>query len=420
MEIKITSETYSGKAPGKAVKPSRKEPEAEKAKRLDTYEPSAGSMPFGDKMLTGAESGLSLNGPIPSPGELKLYEPDPDADGINWKEVEASFFGASVTLDNADRIEAKVEGIASMYLAVKDQLEEKFAGREDKLAEKMSRLDSLFQQAKSRMVSSYKGSVGSFYEQMGNKGISARMGDSLSKAIDGKVAEMEAYGKEHRFLGNPEDERKLPYNVKAAFLQAGMIAKREGLQAKGQEVSVSGSQAQGSQVQGEYSLKDLGAAGFAAKAASKMNPKELSLMGDDELGIQMALRYMKMAKALGHFGVGDKMSSLILSTFGTFLDRYSGGALTDKDRASASYNYALKQYQSSGDIRQALEKSARKYLDDGFFNQFISSQNGTGASKFTRYRLELSQFMDSMERGDASGMLDSIAGKGRPYLSMYA
>ncbi len=151
-----------------------------------------------------------------------------------------------------------------------------------------------------------------------------------------------------------------------------------------------------------------------------MSPKELALMGDDELGIQMALRYMKMAKALGHFGVGDKMSSLILSSFGTFLDRYSGGALTDKDRASGSYNYALKQYQSVGDIRQALEKSARKYLDDGFFNQLISFQNGAGASKFTRYRLELSQFMDSMGRGDTAGMLDSIAGKGRPYLSMYA
>ena len=414
MEIKITSEVYSGKAPGKA-KPSKKEPEAEKAKRLDTYEPSAGSMPFGDKMLTGSAGGLRLDGPIPSPGELKLYEPDPDADGINWKEVEASFFGAPVTLDNADRIEAKVEGIASMYLAVKDQLEEKFAGREDKLAEKMSRLDSLFQQAKSRIVSSYKGSVGSFYEQMGNKGISARMGDSLAKAIDGKVAEMEAYGKEHWILGTPEDERKLPYNVKAVFLQAGMIAKREGLQAKGQEDGVSESQTEGG-----YSLKDLGAAGFAAKAVSKMSPKELALMGDDELGIQMALRYMKMAKALGHFGVGDKMSSLILSTFGTFLDRYSGGALTDKDRASGSYNYALKQYQSAGDIRQALEKSARKYLDDGFFNQLISFQNGAGASKFTRYRLELSQFMDSMGRGDTAGMLDSIAGKGRPYLSMYA
>ena len=91
MEIKITSEVYSGKAPGKA-KPSKKEPEAEKAKRLDTYEPSAGSMPFGDKMLTGSAGGLRLDGPIPSPGELKLYEPDPDADGINWKEVEASFF----------------------------------------------------------------------------------------------------------------------------------------------------------------------------------------------------------------------------------------------------------------------------------------------------------------------------------------
>ena len=59
-------------------------------------------------------------------------------------------------------------------------------------------------------------------------------------------------------------------------------------------------------------------------------------------------------------------------------------------------------------------------MDDGFFNQLISFQNGAGASKFTRYRLELSQFMDSMGRGDTAGMLDSIAGKGRPYLSMYA
>lgn len=110
--------------------------------------------------------------------------------------------------------------------------------------------------------------------------------------------------------------------------------------------------------QEKYSLKDLQAAGFVAKTASKMNARELSLMQGDELGLQMAIRYMKMSRTLDSFGIGEKTASLFLDSFDAFLNRYSGGTLhNDSSSASLIYQYAIKQFESTGDLQLSMTQT---------------------------------------------------------------
>lgn len=417
MEVRIASENRMNEGSQPGIKMSEKAATGKgKAQRCDTYESSVRDMPFGNTMMTGSKDGICWDKTIPDPGTLKIYEPDPDADGIDWKELEYCFSNVTTTMENADRIESTVERVASMYLAVKDQLEQKFSHREDKLAEKMEQLNSLFQHSKNQIISSYKGTVGSFYEQLGNKGASSRMGESLSAAIDEKVAEIEDHGRKHGLL-NSKNPKDFSYQVTAAFLQVGMLAKREKLAAADGKTEVSEKPKNDNS---EYSLTDLQAAGIIAKAAYKMNPKELSLMSDGELGIQMALRYMKTACVLEGLGVGEKMSNMILSSFETFLDQHSGGALTDKSRAFGSYHYAVSQYQSTKDMEKAVTASAKKYLGKEFFSDFYASSNGAGTTKYTRYRFELDQFRSYLQQGSFSEVIKSIAGNRTPFMLAYA
>ncbi len=418
MEAKITSENRikEGSQP-LSKKPEKTVSGTGQAQRLDTYESSVKDKPFGNQMMTGSKDGIHWNGAVLELGTLTIHEPDPDADGINWKELEHYFSNATVTMDNADQVEGTIEGVASMYLAVKEQLKQKFSGREDKLSEKMEQLNSLFQRAKDRIISSYRGTVGSFYEQLGNKGASSKMGESLSVAIEQKVAEIEEHGKKYGLLNNTKNPKDFTYQVRAAFLQAGMLAKRENMVRSGKKADVSDNT---KNAESEYSLTDLKAAGMIAKAATKMNPKELSLMSDKELGLQLALRYMKTAHLLGSLGVGEKMSGMILSSFETFLDQHSGGALTNKGKASGAYHCAVSQYQSTKDMEKAIALSAKKYLGNEFFTDFYTSSYGVGTTKYTRYRFELAQFMNSLQQGSLSEAIKSIAGNQTPFMMAYA
>ena len=87
-----------------------------------------------------------------------------------------------------------------------------------------------------------------------------------------------------------------------------------------------------------------------------MNPKELQLMSDNELGIHLAVRYMKMTELLNQLGLDKEMLGFLQEAFGSYMDKYSDGALSDESRAFDAYHYTLKQYESSGDIKKVLEQ----------------------------------------------------------------
>lgn len=368
--------------------------------KLDTFERSA-AKPFGGQMSAAGEHGLHLEGSIPSAGELVLYEPDEaEKDGIDWEGIEQYVSHLSISLENADDIQRSVHHTASMYLAAKACIQRRFAGREDILAEKMSKLDSLMAQAKNRLASSYQSSVGNFYEQAGSPGAADRLGKEFSAAIEERFLQIESLATEKGILGS---EKEVSYTHLSLSLEVMSL-----------ENWIHNPEAEPS------SLKDLEAAGFVAKTAAGINTNEWSLMGDGELGIHLALQYMKMAHTLDRLNISDGMSSFLLGSFEAYLGQQSGGALAHSKNTADPYQYALKQYQEHGDIRQAFLASAHKYLEDGFFSRFITAPNGTGMSHATRYRLSISQFLSSLEQGSFADVSKSIAGNGICSMSAYA
>lgn len=368
--------------------------------RLDTFERSA-ARPFGEGMLSANENGLRLEGDIPSAGDLAVYEPDEgEKDGIDWEGIEQYVSHIDVTLDNADDIQRSVHHVASMYIAAKTSLQHRYADREDILSEKMSRLDSLIAQAKNRLVSSYQSSVGSFYERAGNAGSASQLGKDFSAAIDERFEQIESLAQEKGILdhGDEYSYSFLSFSLEAMSLNNWILD-------PGPEPSA---------------LKDLEAAGFVAKAATRMNPGEWSLMSEGELGIHLALQYMKMAHTLGHWNISEEMSSLLLGSFEAYMNRMSGGALASSKNTAGPYQYAVKQYQEHGDIRKSFLDSSRRYLDDSFFSRFIVASNKGGMSHATRYQLSISQFLDKLEHGSSGDILESIVGNGIYSMSAYA
>lgn len=411
MDIKNISGNKTREIRSQAPKTARRKTQEQTAstsstRRQDTYESSLSTVFTTKQMQTASKDGLLLQGELPSAGALEIAD-FKVKDQMDWSWVETRMSG-SVTYDNADSLVRHVDTIASTYVATKSHLEQVYAKDSEKLSESMSRLDTLFNQAKQRLVSSYQSSVGSFYEGLGNQGIRSEMGKSLFAGIDRRVQEMEDMIKEDgRYEKTVGDSfRIVEVLLDVQSLNAGESGKfPASITEKGEE---------------SYSLYELQAAGMVAKAAASMNPEEQKLMNDNELGIHLAVRYMKMAELIKHLGLGKEMSGFLLNSFGAYLDKYAGGALGDKGRAFSSYHYALKQYEANGDIQNALEQSARKYIGDSFFNTFETGKNGTGTTKATRYRLELSQFSAGLERGDLAGAISSIAGNRVYTISAYA
>ncbi len=311
--------------------PEQKSPKTnttQKTPSLDTYE-STPSKLFGTQMESLSPGTIAWDGVIPSSGTLQITDPNAlIRDDIDWKAIEQSYTQNSyLTLDDADSLESTVNHMCSIYLAAKHRLEQIYGNQEDKLSEGMTRLNHLFDRAKSQMVSSFKNTVGHFYENTGNKELAADMGNRFPDLIDKRMEELEAYGNN---LGIFDPEKNYPYNFLDFALQT------YGFQDQEKEDVPEVSQ---ENRQEKYSLKDLQAAGFVAKAASKMNAKELTLMQGDELGLQMAIRYMKMSRTLDSFGIGEKTASLLLGSFDTFLNQYSGGALHDDTQSSSPVSY---------------------------------------------------------------------------------
>ncbi|MEY8338170.1 hypothetical protein AALB16_09105 [Lachnospiraceae bacterium 62-35] len=396
MEITMTSRMRPSEVHSSSPKTS---PDGEKEKALpviqqDTYESSLPATFHTNSLQSASKDGHFLQGEFSPVNQLKTADFQP-GDDIDWSWVKLRMSG-SVTLDNADSLIRQIDTISSTYVAVKSRLQQTYEEHDDKLAENMEKLESMFTQAKQRITSSYRETVGNFYEKLGNTGTKHHMGESLSLAIDRKVQEMENTVKESGILERTRDSSfhliELSLDVKSLNEQ------------KDSRISASATE----KGTGIYSLNDLQAAGMIAKAASAMSPKELQLMNHNELGIHLAVQYMKAAEILKHCGIGKEMSDFLKTSFDTYLDKYASGALSDKDRAFHPYHEMLKQYESNGNILQALEQTGKKYLGDSFFHVFQKDKNGIGTTKFTRYRFELAQFSSGLAKGDLAGAIQSL------------
>lgn len=355
-------------------------------------------------------------------GHMKPFDPA-EHDGINWEKLEKEHFGnRQVTLENADSLRRGVDHMISMYVSVKSMLEEKYADRKDILAEKLDRLNGHLDKSKEQIVSSYEGSVGRFYENTDNKEAASSMGSSLSAAIDKRIALMEEVAETMNSFGDGADSS---YVYKQLVMEVWAFNQREGEQASRnispkdrfpKDTSPKGASSKDSEL---YSLKDLEAAGMAAKAAANMNGEGLGLMSDEELGICLASRYMKMACLLSHMGTGETMCQIILGSFETFLNQYSDTPLSGSSSTARTYEYALKQYRSTGDLREAVTQTGRKYASDSFFSDFRNFGGSVSMSLSTRYNLDLDQFVRDLGNSGSSSVLPSISGIGSHGFSAY-
>lgn len=342
-----------------------------------------------------------------SSGSLKITDPkDLVRDTIDWKSLERFFTqDAAVTLENADALEGSLDHMASLYIAAKKTLENKYSDQKDKYTEGMQRLDALFARGKNLMVNSFKNTVGRFYENMGNKGAGSAMGESLSASIDEKIDELEAYGEKNGFF---DKEKDYDFSTLQVVLMANCLSKRTTGSYPGEEKT--DSPVSPDENREGYSLKELAAAGFVAKAASGMNAEELLFLDNEELALQLALRQMKMSAFLEHSGLDKEMSAFLLGTFETCLNQYSGGALDSQNTISDIYQYAMKQYQSSKDISESLTRSAAHYMGDRYFSEFLLYNNQTSLSRSTRYNLDIHQFVSALESGNSADIIQSISG----------
>ena len=389
-----------------AAKSKKSDSKAPSSPQIDTFESTA-SKPWGNHMISGSSGKLHWNGSVPSSGTLEYFDPS-TRDPIDWERLEKEYFtNRQITLDNADSLMSSVDHIVSMYVAVKSDLEERYGEQEDILAEKMDRLNGLFQGAKRQLSDSYEKNIGRFYESLGNKGIASSMGSSLSSAIDRRVAEMEKVGKDNGALNHGKG---YSYEHKQLIMEVWALNQREeGIL----------SEPAPEEEENLYSLEDLEAAGLMAKAVVNMNSGQLNLMSDEELGIYLASQYMKMSCALGHSKAGEKMSDLILSSFETYLNQYSGKALSTRKGAADAYQYVLDQYRSTKDMKNAVAEAGQRFVGDSFFSDFLHFGSDISMSLSTHYNLELNQFMSELEEYGPSAVISSVSGTGSHRLSAY-
>lgn len=420
MDIKMTSGFRSRQTVSTASRPtgnpSKNDVENKTAPITDTFQ-SFASKQLGDRMLSGTANELRLDHSALSPKTLEYFDPD-EHDGIDWERLEKEHFGnRQVTLENGDSLRKNVDHMISMYVSVKSTLEEKYGDREDILTEKMNRLNDLLDKSKRQIVSSYEESVGRFYETMGNKGAASSMGFSLSAAIDKRIAQMEEVAK---IMNSFADGSGSSYIYKQLVMEVWAFNQREEKPVSGdtssEDVSPKVSLSEDNET---YSLKDLEVAGMAAKATANMNIDGLGFMSDEELGICLASRYMKMACLLSHMGTGENMSHMILKSFETFLNQSSGNALSGSSFSARTYKYALMQYRSTGDLREAVTQTGRKYASDSFFSDFRHFGGSVSMSLSTRYNLDLDQFVRDLENIGANAVLPSISGTGIHGFSAY-
>jgi len=99
--------------------------------------------------------------------------------------------------------------------------------------------------------------------------------------------------------------------------------------------------------------------------------------------------------------------------------QYSGKALSGNGGAAKTYSYAIKQYESEHDIKQAVAKSAQTYLGHGFFSDFKNFGGNVSVTTATRYNFDIDQFLRDLENSGPKAILSSIAGTGIHRLSAY-
>lgn len=110
---------------------------------------------------------------------------------IDWRGVDADFVQMRTGFFNVERLEMKADYLASRYAVLKDRIQNQYTGDQQLL--EMEKLEQIYAETKEELADSYAGSIGDFYESLGQTGVSEDMKTSVLAMVDKKAAAYEEY-----------------------------------------------------------------------------------------------------------------------------------------------------------------------------------------------------------------------------------
>lgn len=270
-------------------------------------------------------------------------------DEIDWWEVNCD--SAYVTMGTSpEYLEQDIDYICSRYVALKNRIENQYTGEEKE--KNMQILNEIYNNKREDFVSYYAKDVGSFFENLGQSGVSEDMKDSLNAIIDQKIAEYEDYiAKNENFASISNEEDTWLYQddaFMAAQLRKSMAASKgitENIDAKSKydyhhsnrfdfseylQNNVKGN------ITGEnltnktekefsYSLEDLKFAGIYANTMQSYLDASYWGYGnknnDTALGKQFAQEFRNIKNITSKLNIGENLKKTIEKTFRPFLNK---------------------------------------------------------------------------------------------------
>jgi hypothetical protein len=276
--------------------------------------------------------------------ELSAYQQKLSQNGIgneiDWRGVVDDFAQMGVGFDNAEKLESKVDYMASRYAVLKDRIDTQYTG--DEHTSQMDTLNSTFNNAKDEMANTYAKEIGGFYEDMGQSGAAEDMKNSVLALIDEKTATFESH------LANAGDYANIKSSEEQWLVQddAYMAARlRESMAAAGQSEKTTSTK-------DIYSADDLMLAGVYAKNLTSQlhtaGDTWYNNTNDSALGTSLAAQNREVQSTLDQTDVSDKMANLMKNIFTPFMNK-----LMDKldQRIDVQKNLVANSTWMSGTVR---------------------------------------------------------------------
>lgn len=294
-----------------------------------------GHMEYGEFVVDG-QAGLFM-GNLVSPEELESFRQELIerglGDKIDWKGVEEDFVQIGVHFGNAEKLGSKVDYLASRYAVLKGRIEAQYTG--DEKENQLEIRNGIYTSAKEEMADAYAGSIGAFFEDLGQAGAAGEMKSSLIAAIDQRASEYEAHLSNagiYDRVGSQEDS---------------WLCQDDGYMAAQLRESMCKSELDAKHLHAEspYNFQDLKFAGIYAKVLDgQLHQAGGDLAEDDsELGKQLATQYEKLQGIASESGISHKMVQVLQNTFVPYIEKYldSLDQQIDQNKDSISKNGTL-------------------------------------------------------------------------------
>lgn len=233
---------------------------------------------------------------------------------IDWKGVNSDFVNMGVGFDNAERLEIKVDYLASRYAVLKDRIQKQFTG--DDQIQQMGILDEIYNNAKDEMADKYARQIGGFYEELGQNGAAEEFKNSILAMVDKKSNTYESY------LLENNDYAKINNSENNWLLQddAYMAAQLRESQSAGEPVVQTTLEQEG------YNIDDLTFAGVYAKSLTTQLQNTYQLwsvdQADNALGQFFAKQYADTQEIVSNANINEKIRNMTNSTFRPYIDKF--------------------------------------------------------------------------------------------------